>query len=333
MNIKIVGCGLTGITCAILLKEAGHNVEIFETRNHIGGNCYDSNVNGVIMHNYGPHIFHTNDEEVWKFLNRYTEFKHFKYMPIGVTKLGNIPLPYSLSTVKALGRELSSEEIIDTIYRDYSEKQWGVPFDSISKTILTRVPILKQVESPTWYGDERYQGIPLRGYTNMMQNMLEGIKVHTGVGDEDWRQVAADFTIFTGKVDGYFRYSHGVLGYRSLEFEHKVSSQRLNHHAYNQCNKDVAYTREYDHSYFLDQKEHMTVVTKEYPVVHDNRNIPFYPIPFGEYQHTYTNTYKEMAKRERDVLFVGRLATYKYLDMWVAIKQSMQSVDFLLKNI
>ena len=333
MNIKIVGCGLTGITCAVLLKAAGHKVEIFETRNHIGGNCYDSNVNGVLMHNYGPHIFHTNDEQVWEFLNKFTTFKDFKYAPIGVTKLGNIPLPYSLSTVAALGRELSSDEIIDVIYKDYSEKQWGVPFDEISKTIISRVPVLKDVESPSWFGNDRYQGIPSQGYTQMMLNMLGNIPVHLGVKDREWRISSADVTVFTGKVDAYFGYRHGMLGYRSLEFQHTVSSKRLTHHAYNQCNRDVEHTREYDHSYFLNQHEPMTVITKEYSVEHDGKNIPFYPIPFGEHQRTYTDTYREMVKRESNVVFVGRLATYKYLDMWVAVKQAMQSVEHLMKNV
>lgn len=332
MKIKIVGCGLTGIVCAVLLKQAGHCVEIFETRNHIGGNCYDSNLNGVIVHNYGPHIFHTNDEIVWNFLNQFTSFTPFKYAPLGVTKLGTIPLPYSLSTVKALARELSTEEIIEYIYKDYSEKQWGVPFDQISATILSRVPVMKNVESPSWFGDDRYQGIPSKGYTTMMSNMLQDIPVHLGVSNRDWRIASADITIYTGKVDAYFEYSHGMLGYRSLEFTHDVTSKRLHHHAINQCNKDVEHTREYDHSYFLNQREPMTVVTKEYPVAHDGKNIPFYPIMFGSHQQTYTNTYKEMVKREKNVVFVGRLATYKYLDMWVAIKQAMQSVEHLLNN-
>lgn len=332
MKVKIVGCGLTGIVCANLLKQAGHRVEIFETRNHIGGNCYDSNLNGVMVHNYGPHIFHTNDEQVWGFVNQFSDWRHFKYAPLGDTKLGLLQLPYSITTARQIGRELSSEEIIDVIYRDYSEKQWGVPFDQISKTIISRVPVMKNVESPSWYGDERYQGIPKQGYTHMMSNMMGKIKVHLGVTREEWKEVSADITIYTGKVDEYFNYCHGHLEYRSLRFEHEITSKRLSHHAINQCNRRVEYTRLYDHSYFLDQHEPLTVITSEYPIAYDGSGIPFYPIPFGNSQQIYTNHYKEMAKHERNVLFLGRLATYKYLDMWVAIKQAMKGVEYVLEN-
>lgn len=332
MRIKIVGCGLTGIVCANLLHREGHRVEIFETRNHVGGNCYDSNLNGVMVHNYGPHIFHTNDEQVWKFVNEFSAFHEFKYAPWGNTKLGLIQLPYSLTTVQQLGRELSSGEIIDVIFRDYSEKQWGVPFDEISRTIISRVPVLKNVENPSWYGDERYQGIPARGYTNMMSNMLTDIKVHLGVSDREWKDARADVTIYTGMIDEYFDFQHGRLDYRSLRFEHEITSQRLAHHAINQCNKDNAYTRVYDHSCFLDQHEALTVITKEYPIAYDGRGVPFYPMPFGDSQRLYADHYRKMADNERDVLFLGRLATYKYLDMWVAIKQAMKGVEHLLEN-
>lgn len=332
MKVKIVGCGLSGITAAILLQRAGHYVEIFETRNHIGGNCYDSNLNGVVVHNYGPHIFHTNDHDVWAFLNQYTEFKHFKYAPKGITSLGEISLPYSRSTVHELGRELSSQEIIDVIYRDYSEKQWGVSFDEISTSIIKRVPILKDVESPSWYGDELYQGIPSKGYTHMMMNMLDGIKVNLGVEALEWKKVRSDHTIFTGKIDEYFDHQHGHLPYRSLTFEHTVTPNKLQHHAYNYCTKQVPCTRKYDHSYFLDQHEALTVVTTETPNSYNGTGIPFYPIVFGSGQETYNEKYKELAKRETHTTFVGRLATYKYLDMWVAIKQTMNTINHLITN-
>ena len=325
MKINIIGCGLTGIVAANILKSKGHSVEIFESRSHIGGNCYDSNLNGVLVHNYGPHIFHTNDEEVWEFLNRFTEFTHFKYRPLGNTKLGLIPLPYSLSTVKAIGRELTTEEIIDVIYKDYSEKQWGVPFEDISKSILSRVPILKNVESPSWYGDERYQGIPSKGYTYMMSNMLDGIKVNLGIKNNEWKHLPCDLVIYTGKIDDYFSNIYGDLPYRSLNFEHSISEKRLHHHAINECNKDVSYTRIYDHSYFLNQTEDLTVITKEYPVQYNGNNIPFYPITFGDGSDLYKK-YKNLVNSERDVLFLGRLATYKYLDMWVAIKTVLNKI-------
>jgi len=326
MKAKIIGCGITGIVAAILLREKGYEVEIFDERNHIGGNCYDSNINGVLVHNYGPHIFHTNDDEVWEFVNRYSEFKHFKLAPKGVTNIGTISLPYSLTTIQELGRELSSQEIIDLIFRDYSEKQWGVPFEQVGKAILSRVHTAKTTERPSWYNNEKYEGIPKNGYTIMMQNMLDGIKVHLDIKNNEWKNIKSDLTVYTGKVDAYFNYCHGHLPYRSLVFEHSVTNKRLDWHMYNQCNKNVDYTRIYDHSYFLDQKEIYTVVTKEFPIMHDSSNIPFYPITFGEGQTLYSEYYKPLTNNEKNVLFLGRLATYKYLDMWVAIKQVLNAL-------
>lgn len=328
MHVKIIGSGLSGIVSAILLKQAGHTVEIFETRSHIGGNCYDSNLNGITVHNYGPHIFHTNDDEVWNFLNRYTEFIHFKYCPKAQTDLFPflISLPYSLTTVNEIGRELSSEEIIEIIYKEYSEKQWGVPFDQISKSILTRVPILKNIESPSWFGNEKYEGIPSRGYTSMMNNMLDGIKVHLGVDSDEWKSVKSGLTIYTGKIDDYFNNIYGSLPYRSLTFEHEIATTKLQHHAINQCNKTNKYTRIYDHSYFLKQNEPYTVITKEYSHQYDGKGIPFYPISFGKGPELYSK-YKALANSEDRTIFLGRLATYKYLDMWVTIRQAMNLIN------
>jgi UDP-galactopyranose mutase len=325
MKIKIIGCGLSGITAAIALKEKGHQIEIFDSRNHIGGNCYDSNLNGVLVHNYGPHIFHTNDDEVWSFLNRYTEFSHFKLTPKAETEIGLITLPYSLTTIKELGRELSSEEIIKFIFKDYSEKQWGMPFELISKAIISRVPVLKAVENPSWFGNEKYEGIPSKGYTHMMNNMLEGIKVHLGVKNNEWKKNNSDLIIYTGKIDEYFNYIYGALPYRSLNFQHEITHKKLPWHVINQCNSYNKYTRVYDHSYFLDQKEPVTVITKEYPVKYTGNGIPFYPLPFGKGQLLYSQ-YKKLAEKDKSTIFIGRLATYKYLDMWMAIKQSLNII-------
>lgn len=323
MKINIIGCGLSGIVAAIVLKQQGHNVEMFDTRTHIGGNCYDSNLNGIIVHNYGPHIFHTNDEQVWEFINRYSSFNDFKYKPKAQLNDNSlITLPYCLTTIKEIGRELDSEEIINMIYRDYSEKQWGVPFDQISKAIITRVPVLKNEESPSWYGAERYQGVPIKGYTNMMTNMLEGIKYNLGVNPQDYKKYKADLIIYTGRIDEYYNFVYGHLPYRTLRFEHEITNTRLQHHTINQCNTVNAYTRIYDHSYFLNQNEPLTVITKEYPLEFKEQGIPFYPIPFGAGQELYKQ-YRALAIKETNILFLGRLATYKYLDMWVAIKQAL----------
>lgn len=326
MYIKIIGAGLTGITAAILLKEKGHQVEIFESRNHIGGNCYDSNVAGTLVHSYGPHIFHTDDEEVYNLLSRYTEWIPFRLQPKGNTELGLISLPYSKKTIKEIGRELTQDEIIKYIFKGYSEKQWGVSFENIPTTITNRIPKTKDCEDPTWFEGQKYQCIPRKGYTHMMQNMLDGITVHLGINGNEWKKYKCDLTIYTGKIDEYYGFVFGSLPYRSLLFEHNFSYEKLNTFVINQNRKEVPYTRMYDHSFFTENHKGPTIITKEYSISHSPSNIPFYPMPFGDGNIIYPK-YKELAEKENNVIFAGRLATYKYLDMWMAIKQAMLKIE------
>lgn len=326
-KIKVVGCGLSGVTAAKVLHDLGYNVKIYETRNHIAGNCYDSNICGTMVHNYGPHIFHTDDDDVYSFLSRFTEWIPFEYKPKGVTKLGVISLPYSKKTQNELKRELTQDEIVDIIFKDYSEKQWGVPFDQIPKSITNRIPKTKDCEDPTWFEGQKYQCIPKEGYTKMFQKMLQGIDVKLNCTTDEWKKELADLTIFTGKIDEYFDYCYGQLPYRSLWFKHVTSENKFDCVVYNQNTEAVDYTRTYDHSFFTPNHKGTTIITEEYPEPYNGKNIPFYPIPWGEGLQMYAK-YKELADKENNVIFLGRLATYTYLDMWMAIKQ----VFLKLKN-
>lgn len=326
---KIIGCGLSGITAAIILKEKGYDVKIFEKRNHIGGNCFDSNLCGTMVHNYGPHIFHTDDEEVFEFLSRYTEWIPFKYQPKGETELGLISLPYSKKTIKEIGRKLSTEEIEKYLFRDYSEKQWGVPFDKIPKTITNRIPDTADMEDPTWFKNQKYQCLPKHGYTEMMKKMLEGIDVKLSCKDEDWKNYKADLMVYTGKIDEFYNYKFGKLEYRSLVFEHIVTDKKMPHLVENSNTKKNLYTRKYDQSYFdPNHNQNTTIITKEYPTEYNGKNIPFYPIHFGE-SNKLAAKYIELSKSENNIIFTGRLATYKYLDMWMAVKQCMKKLNSL----
>jgi UDP-galactopyranose mutase len=331
MKANIIGCGLSGITSAILLKDKGYDVTIFETRSHIGGNCYDSNLCGTLVHNYGPHIFHTSDDEVYEFLSRYTEWIEFKNKPKGNTKVGLISLPYSKKTIKEIGKELSQEEIVDLIFKDYSEKQWGVSFEDIPKSITNRIPKTKDCEDPTWYEGEKYQCLPKNGYTKMMENMLSGLNVKLNCNDTDWKNYNSDITIYTGKIDEYFNCCYGKLPYRSLNFIHEITPNKLDYPIINQNNKETNYTRIYDHSYFSEKHKGLTVITKEYPKNSEPQDVPFYPIPFGEGLKLYSK-YKELADKEKHIVFVGRLATYTYLDMWMAVKQAMIKIKNIEKT-
>ena len=329
MKFVIVGCGLSGITAARLLKDQGHEVQIFESRNHIGGNCYDSNVCGTTMHNYGPHIFHTNDEEVFRFLSKYTEWTPLHYRPIGRTIIGDIPLPYNdRGCAEAIGFKLTQKEIVDLIFSDYSEKQWGVPFNEIPSTITNRVPKTKDCNNPTWFEGQRYQCVPKEGYTKMFEKMLNGIEVVLGCSKDDWKNSSRDRIIYTGKIDEYFDNCYGALPYRTLDFEHKVTSKKQDTLVYNECNYTNMWNRQYDHSYFTEGHKGLTVITKEYSRDAKENDIPFYPIPWGESQKAYKK-YKILAASEKNTIFLGRLAQYKYLDMWMAIKYTFSK----LKNI
>ena len=325
MKINIIGCGLSGITSAILLKEQGHKVEIFESRPHIGGNCYDEKKDGVTVHQYGAHIFHTSDKDVWDFVSRYTKFNNYTHKVRANTKLGLISIPYNKQTSEQIGRELSPEEIQDLVFRDYSERHWGIPWEDLPKSISARVPTKRDNNNDNYFTDT-HQGIPEKGYTEMFKNMLDGIKVHVGVSKNEYRKLNCDKMIYTGKPDEFFDYSFGKLPYRSLKFEHYKADKDTNFSfskgaVINECNTQP-YNRTIDNGVFLDENLPHTIMTRDYPVDHDETNDPIYPKNFGEGQIVYKN-YRPAIQAQSNVIFLGRLATYKYLDMWMAIKQAM----------
>lgn len=327
MKVNIVGCGLSGITAANILKSKGHDVEIFESREHIGGNCYDKDIHGIKVHMYGIHAFHTNDKEVWDFLNKYTNFNSHSLKVRANTNYGLISIPYSKFTEKEIGFRLSNKEIHDSIFKLYSERHWGIPWSMLPASISGRVPIRRD-SMDRRYSLDRYQGIPEKGYTNMMNNMLEGIKVNVGVSKNDFKRMKCDKIIYTGKPDEFYNYAYGRLPYRSLRFEHfKESRNELFNFdegaQINECkDPNIKYNRTVDNSVFLNQKKAYTVYTRDYPEEHTNYNEPFYPKNFGEGKQIFSK-YKKAMVSNKNVLFLGRLATYRYLDMWMSIKQAM----------
>jgi UDP-galactopyranose mutase len=323
MKVNIIGCGLSGVTAAILLKEQGHQVEIFELRDHIGGNCYDSKINGVTVHKYGSHIFHTNDEEVWKFLNRYTNFNNYVHRVRANTKEGLISIPFSKKTAEELGHDLSPEEIQELLFKEYSERHWGVKWEDLPKSITGRVPN-KRDDFDDRYFTDKYQGIPEKGYTEMFRAMLDGIKVNLGVERDSWRKLKADKTIYTGKISEYFNLAFGKLPYRSLKFQHfsAKSSEDFSWEkgaVINECNQKP-FNRTMDSSIYLNEQVEETILTRDFPEEHNEYNEAIYPKNFGRAKDIYSK-YKTASVAEPNTIFLGRLATYKYLDMWMAVKQ------------
>lgn len=319
MKVKVVGAGLAGAVAARVLADAGHRVEIFESRTHIGGNCYDAWQDGILVHQYGPHCFHTDKPAVWEFVNRFTRFRETAFGVVANTRLGMIPIPFNDISAETAG-DLSPEEIRDLLFVDYSEKHWGIPWALIPRSITGRVP-QRRLGRDCRYHLDKWQGVPVEGFTRMFESMLEGIPVHLQCSEEEWRKSTSDHLIFTGSIDDYFSRAYGILEYRSLNFEYSTEPKR-EHFQINECNRVNPWTRAVDHSHWLDQNVEKTVVAREYPCEWNGSNIRFYPKPFGGNPETFLK-YWEAAKSERGVTFLGRLATYKYLDMDDVVAQVM----------
>jgi UDP-galactopyranose mutase len=318
MKIVIVGAGLAGAVAARLLKDEGHQVEIFESRDHIGGNCHDEWQDGILVQRYGPHCFHTDKAAVWEFVNRFSTFRLLDYKVVANTQKGLIPIPFNDVSAEIAGN-LTPEEIRDLIFVDYSEKHWGIPWSEIPKSITSRVP-QRRIGRDCRYHLDQWQGIPGEGFTKMFEAMLEGIPVHLNVEAEAWRKAPADHVIFTGSIDDYFGLKHGQLEYRSLRFEYEHQPKRQ-HLQINECNS-LPWTRTVDHSHWLDQQVEQTVIAREFPCEWDGSNTRFYPKPFGGNPERFQK-YWEAAKSLNNVTFLGRLATYKYLDMDDVVAQVM----------
>lgn len=333
MKVKIIGCGLSGATAAVLLKDLGYNVEIFESRDHIGGNCYDFKIDDILVHKYGAHIFHTNDDQVWNFLNRFTKFNNYVHKVRANTELGTISIPYNKTTSKQIGRELEPKEIQDLIFRKYSERHWGISWDKLPRSIKSRVTEKRDNFDERYFTD-KYQGIPCKGYTHLFQNMLDGIKINLGISSNESKKIIAnsdyDLLIYTGKIDEFFNYEFGRLEYRSLRFEHfKKSSNNLfsweKGAVINECN-DKDYNRTVDNAVFLNQNLSYSIFTRDFPEEHDEKNVPIYPKNFGHNTMLFEK-YNKLKRNNKKVLFLGRLATYKYLDMWMAVKQVFKKYE------
>ncbi len=328
MKVNVIGCGLSGVTAAILLKEKGHDVEIFECRDHIAGNCFDKkNDDGVTVHEYGSHIFHTNNERVWEFLNRYTKFNDYQHRVRANTKEGQISIPFSKKTAEQLGRDLEPLEIQELLFREYSERHWGIPWEDLPKSISGRVPNKRDDHDDRYFTD-KFQGIPEHGYTEMFKAMLEGFTVHLGVSKDEYKKHKCDLTVYTGKPDEYYDFEYGKLPYRSLIFEHKRVKQNKQEYSWdlgsviNECNTKP-FNRSMDSSVYLNETAEYTTITRDHPCEHDDTNEAIYPKPFGEGPDIF-NKYKKLQKADKSTIFLGRLATYKYLDMWMAVAQVQQ---------
>lgn len=349
----IVGSGLFGSTFARLATDYGRSCLVIDRREHIAGNCYTHDSGGIHVHRYGPHIFHTSNRWVWEFVHRFAEFNNFILSPKGVWKDKLYSLPFNMNTFHEMwdiktpkaakhiieyqrykGKVTNLEEqalslvgkdIYERLIKGYTEKQWGRKATELPAFIIRRLPLRFTYDNN--YFNDRYQGIPIGGYTKMFEKMLDGIEVRLNtdyLSNRNYFDSIANKIIFTGPIDEFFDYEFGELDYRSLRFE----EQRLDVENYqgnsiiNYCDDSRPYTRIVEHKHFEKVDTNHTVITREYPQNYKRGLVPYYPINDDKNNFLYRQ-YKEKSKSLTNVLFGGRLAEYKYMDMHVVIESAM----------
>ena len=354
----IVGAGLSGAIFAHEATNQGKKVKVIDKRDHIGGNIYCENVEGINVHKYGAHIFHTSNKEVWDYVNQFAEFNNYINSPVANYKGKLYNLPFNMNTfyglwgtktpaeVKAKISEqtahlqdsepknleeqaikLIGTDVYETLIKGYTEKQWGRSATELPPFIIKRLPVRFTFDNN--YFNDRYQGIPIGGYNVIIENMLKGIEVELNVDFFENREElerSAKKVVFTGMIDQYFDYKHGELEYRSLRFEHEVLDEEnyQGNAVVNYTEREVPYTRIIEHKHFEKGTQEKTVITREYSVDWKRGDEPYYPINDAKNNEMYQK-YLEEAKG-KDVIFCGRLADYKYYDMHVVIERALNVV-------
>jgi UDP-galactopyranose mutase len=355
----IVGSGFFGSICAYELNKKGYKVCVIDNRNHIGGNCYTSNRDGINVHDYGPHIFHTSNEEVWKWINQFVQFNHFRLSPVANYKGELYSLPFNMWTffqmwsvttpdeAKVMIQKQSDEigeptnleeqaikfvgkDVYTKLIKGYTEKQWRKPATELPKEIIKRLPVRFTYDNN--YFNDKYQGIPIGGYTQIFEKLLEGIDVKLNTDyftDElpEYKKV-----IYTGPIDKFYNYKFGELEYKTTKFEHN----QLDIPNYQGCaimnytDSETPYTRTIEHKHFEFGDSNTTWVTHEYPIEYDAKTTePYYPVNDSENNEKY-NLYKSLVNSEKNVIFGGRLAEYKYYDMHQVIESALKKVNEII---
>ena len=350
----VVGCGMFGAVFARCAAERGKRVIVVDKRPHIAGNCYTQSVAGIEVHRYGPHIFHTNDEDVWRFINRFAQFNDYVHrvqanfrgrmfsFPINLLTLHQL---WGITTPEEAEEKLAAvrvkcdesknmrdwvlsqvgEELYEIFIRGYTSKQWGRDPAELPASIVRRIPIRTTLDDR--YFDDRFQGIPIGGYTRLFENMLDDplieiqLEVDYVTHAHELRQLA-DKTVYTGKLDEFFDYRFGELEYRSLRFESEVVSGDFQSTAIvNHTDRETPYTRVVEHKHFEFKQSKVSVITREYPLPSALGNVPYYPVR-DTANMALCQRYLAEAQKS-GVLFGGRLASYQYYDMHQIIASAL----------
>ncbi|MES2456198.1 MAG: UDP-galactopyranose mutase [Bacteroidota bacterium] len=361
----IVGSGLFGCVFAREATNRGKRCLVIDKRDHEGGNVRCEEMEGINVHLYGAHIFHTNDKKLWDYVNSFVEFNRYTNSPVANYKGELFNLPFNMNTFYQLWRvktpsearakiksqidqskisvpanleeqalSLVGTDIYEKLIKGYTEKQWGRPANELPAFIIKRLPVRFTYDNN--YFNDKYQGIPVGGYNKLIEGLLNGIEVRLASDyfeDREYWDMQADQIIFTGNLDQFYNYQYGRLEYRSLRFEHEVYEEE-NHQGnavINYTERDIPFTRTIEHKHFEFGKQPKTVVTREYPEEWNPEKEAYYPIN-DERNTAMFNKYKSLADQEQNVLFGGRLATYQYYDMHQVIGSALQTVNKHFNN-
>ena len=356
----VVGSGLYGCTIAQQLYKAGKDVLVVEKRNHIGGNSYTENIEGIEVHKYGAHLFHTSRKEVWDYLNQFDSFNKYRHHVKANYKGEIYDLPFNMNTFKQMwGVETKEDaikmiqnqsmefycinnleeqclssvgyDIYEKLIKGYTEKQWGRDCKYLPPSIIRRIPIRYEYNND--YFNDPYQGVPIHGYTYIMEKMLQGIKVLT---DYDYLkhkdEIEYKYWIYSGPIDGFFDYRFGHLEYRSVRFEEELIEKEYyqNNSVVNYTDGEMPFTRIIEHKYFNDAKCDKTIITREYPEKGFVGNEPYYPINDKKNNELYEE-YRKHSMDFPNIVFGGRLGDYKYYNMdevvYNALKKSNELIN------
>ena len=357
----IVGAGIFGSVCAHELNKQGKNCLVIDKRKTIGGNCYTEDVKGIHVHKYGAHIFHTNNKKIWDYINQFAPFRQYTHNVIANYKGDMYTLPFNMWTFHQMWGVTEPEEakekiesqkfkgeitnleeqatsmvgkdIYEKLIKGYTEKQWGRSCVSLPPSIIKRLPVRFTWDSN--YFNDKYTGMPIGGYTQIFEKMLEGIDIKLDTDyfkDKDYYDSIAEKVIYTGPIDKFYNYEFGELQYKSLRWETDVLKQDnfQGNPVVNYTDAEVPYTRILEHKWFDPQNQKGTIISKEFSVDYNGNNEPYYPIRDEDNLEVY-NKYLTLTKQHDKYIFGGRLATYVYYDMHQVIAQALKKISEISK--
>lgn len=362
-DFLIIGSGLFGTTMAYLLRQKGYKCLVIDKRPHIGGNVYTESVNGINVHKYGAHIFHTSNKRVWDFVNSFVEFNRYTNSPVANYRGKLYNLPFNMNTfyqmwgvttpeqaatmidrqrkeanishpcnLEEQAISLVGKDIYYTLIKDYTEKQWGRKATELPAFIIKRLPVRFTFDNN--YFNDKYQGIPEGGYTRMIERMLEGVEVRLDTDyfeNREYFDSIADRVIYTGEIDRFFDYRFGHLEYRTVSFETELLEGVPNFQGnavVNYTDADTPYTRIIEHKHFEFGQQPDTVISREYSKEWRPGDEPYYPVNDIRNSDLYAR-YKALADGQEKVIFGGRLAEYKYYDMHQVIASALELAEKL----